>query len=73
MPIFVPVKMGISSMRKFWPLLMVVILLLGSSYPRDVYVDERTSTEIYFTLQEEMFPKHWYNSCLLYTSPSPRD
>ncbi|MEI7500169.1 MAG: hypothetical protein WCK84_06935 [Bacteroidota bacterium] len=49
-------------MRKFWPLLMVVILLLGSSYPRDIYVDERTSTEIHFTLQDQMFPKHWYNA-----------
>jgi len=49
-------------MRKFWPLLVVVIILLGSSYPRDYYLDERTSTEIYFTLQEQMFPKHWYNA-----------
>jgi hypothetical protein len=48
-------------MRKFWPFLTVVILLLGSSYPSDIYVDERTSTEVCFTLQEEMFPKHWYN------------
>ena len=49
-------------MKKLWPLLMVVILLLGSSYPRDNYVDERTSTEICFTVQDEMFPKHWYSA-----------
>lgn len=49
-------------MRKFWPFLMVVVLLLGSSYPRDIYVDERTNTEIYFTVQEEMFPRHWYSA-----------
>jgi hypothetical protein len=49
-------------MRKILPLLMVVVILLGSSFPRDVYVDERTSTEIHFTIQDQMFPKHWYNA-----------
>lgn len=26
----------------------------------DVYVDERTSTEIFFSVQDPIFPKHWY-------------
>jgi len=60
-PIFVPAKLGIIQMRKFWPLLMVVVLLMGSSYPLDIYVNERTSTEICFMVQDQMFPKHWYN------------
>ena len=48
-------------MGRLWPLVMVVFLLLGSSYPRDTYVDERTSIEIVFTAEGKIFPKHWYS------------
>ncbi len=41
--------------------MMVVFLLLGSSLPRDSYIDERTDTEIIFTPEGRIFPKHWYH------------
>ncbi len=48
-------------MRNLLPLVLVVVLLLGSSYPRDSYLDERTNTEIVFHTEGQIFPKHWYN------------
>lgn len=40
---------------------MVVCVLLGSSNPGDIYVDERSSTEIVFSVDGRIFPKNWYN------------
>ncbi|HPS51343.1 MAG: hypothetical protein PHP04_08195 [Bacteroidales bacterium] len=48
-------------MRTFAPLLMVVLILLGSTFPLDSYVDERTDTEIIFTPDGRIFPSHWYH------------
>ncbi len=42
------------------PFLGIVLLFLGSSSPLDMYVDERTKTEIFFSFQDQIFPKHWY-------------
>jgi len=37
-------------------------VLLGSSlYPSDRYVDERTNTEVLFSLTDKMFPRNWYS------------
>ncbi|MCK9219016.1 MAG: hypothetical protein PHF97_03915 [Bacteroidales bacterium] len=47
-------------MWKWLSFVFLAFLLLGSSNSRDVYVDERTSTEICFSVSEGMFPKHWY-------------
>lgn len=47
-------------MKTFLPLLIIGFLLIAASYPKDMYVDERTSTEVFFTTSEKMFPKHWY-------------
>jgi hypothetical protein len=47
-------------MKNTLALLVVGLLLLGTSYPRDVYIDERTSTEVFFTVPEKVFPGHWY-------------
>jgi len=47
-------------MKYYLALLVVGWILLGSSYPRDVYVDERTSTEVFFAHSEKVFPGHWY-------------
>jgi len=48
-------------MRTFIPLLLAGFLFISASLPRDSYIDERTSTEIIFSLQENMFPQHWYS------------
>jgi len=42
------------------PFLSIVFLFMGSSSPLDMYVDERTKTEIFFSSQDTIFPKHWY-------------
>jgi hypothetical protein len=49
-------------MKNILALLVAGILLLGSSYPRDTYIDERTSTEIFFLASERVFPAHWYGT-----------
>jgi len=36
------------------------LLLVSASFPRDVYVDERTSTEVHFSSTENVFPRNWY-------------
>jgi hypothetical protein len=48
-------------MKTIVPLLIAGFLLVAGSYPRDFYVDERTSTEVFFTVHDNMFPRHWYN------------
>jgi hypothetical protein len=55
------VKVIIISIRRWTPLLVVCLLLLGNSYPLDTYVDERTHTEICFSFQDQIFPEHWYS------------
>jgi hypothetical protein len=47
-------------MKNSLALLVVGLLLLGSTFPRDVYIDERTSTEVFFAITEKVFPGHWY-------------
>lgn len=47
-------------MKRLLAVLVVGFVFLGGSLPRDVYVDERTSTEIVFSVQERVFPPHWY-------------
>lgn len=49
-------------MKSILALLVVRLLLIGSSNPRDVYIDERTSTEVFFTITNRVFPGHWYNA-----------
>ena len=48
-------------MRTFIPLLLAGFLFISASFPRDIYIDERTSTEIVFAVKENMFPRHWYS------------
>ena len=47
-------------MKRLIQLVLNTSLLIAFSFPRDVYVDERTNTGIYFSVQERIFPKHWY-------------
>lgn len=49
-------------MKNILTLLVAGILLLGSSYPRDMYIDERTSTEVFFLANDRVFPAHWYGA-----------
>jgi len=47
-------------MKTILPLFFIGFLLIAASYPKDMYVDERTSTEVFFSTPENMFPKNWY-------------
>lgn len=49
-------------MKTLLPLFFIGFLLIAASYPKDMYVDERTSTEVFFTTSEKMFPRHWYGN-----------
>lgn len=49
-------------MKIILPFLFIGFMLIASSYPSDMYVDERTSTEVFFSTAENMFPKHWYGN-----------
>jgi len=49
-------------MKTLLPLFIIGFLLIAASYPKDMYVDERTSTEVFFTTTDNMFPKHWYGN-----------
>jgi hypothetical protein len=48
-------------MKKLIPVMVLVVIFLTSSYPREVYIDNRTNTGIYLNVQEKVFPKHWYD------------
>jgi hypothetical protein len=48
-------------MKTVLSVLLILISLGNTSFPSDRYVDERTSTEVYFSVQEKMFPQNWYS------------
>lgn len=48
-------------MKAILSVLCGFVLLGASSYPSDMYVDERTSTEVFFNLTDKMFPGNWYS------------
>lgn len=49
------------TMKTILSVLFGFVLLGFSTYPSDLYVDERTSTEVFFNLTDKMFPKNWYS------------
>jgi len=48
-------------MKTILSVLFGFVLAGSSTFPGDMYVDERTSTEVFFNITGKMFPKNWYS------------
>jgi len=54
------VKVFFLRIRHYLLAFCVCTIFMGGIAPLDFYVDERTRTEIFFSVQEPIFPGHWY-------------